>query len=231
MTANSTPGVARRLFGPFLTGLLFILPVVLTVAIVGWLVGVLDAWIGPDSWFGDLIARAGAMLGARQQHVGFILGLTLALGGIWLLGFVVQTRARALLERLLHGVIDRVPLLGALYRSVEQVVGLLRERDDNGLRSMAVVLCRFGDQRMLGLLTSTTPYLIDGVDSRLVYLPGSPLPMSGALVFVPEDTLTLVTGINVEEMMRIYVSFGVLGGQVVPAQFRRRERDVTPAAE
>ena len=75
------PGFLERLWrtgivGTFLTGLFFVLPVFLTVVIVTWLIGKLEALLGPGTWLGAVLARAGGTIfGTHHATVGFWLGV------------------------------------------------------------------------------------------------------------------------------------------------------------
>ena len=215
--------------GTFLTGLFFILPVVLTIAIVGWIISKLQSILGPGTWLGDALSRGGgAIMGTQHSPVAFWLGLLIALGGIWLLGLFVRTRARTLLERLRSGILDRLPIIRTIYGPVAQVIDLLQGGHKKDVEGMSVVLCRFGRDggaSMLALLTSPTIYNLQEGPCHLVYLPTSPLPMSGGLTFVPTDAVTQVPDLDVDGLMRIFFSLGALTRQVMPARF------VAPAAK
>lgn len=209
--------------GTFLTGLFFILPVALTVAIIGWIIAKLQAVLGPGTWLGDAFSRGGsAIVGPQDSTVAFWLGILLALGGIWLLGLFVRTRARHLLQGMLDGLLDRLPLIRAIYGPVAQVVALLRGNGKKDVEGMSVVLCRFGrggGASMLALLTSPTVYNLDEGACHLVYLPTSPLPMSGGLTFVPVGSVSRVPDLDVDGLMRIFFSLGALSRQVMPDRF------------
>lgn len=209
--------------GTFLTGLFFILPVVLTIAIVGWIIAKLQAALGPGTWLGDALSFGGSAIGGQQgSAVAFWLGVLLAVSGIWLLGFIVRTRARSWMERTLNGLLDRLPIVRAIYGPVSQVVSLMRGGGNKEVEGMSVVLCRFGHDggaTILGLLTSPTVYTLDEGPSHLVYLPTSPLPMSGALTFVPTHSVTPVPDLDADGLMRVYFSLGALTRQVMPPRF------------
>lgn len=78
---------------------------------------------------------------------------------------------------------------------------------------MQVVMCRFGGSTgadVLAVLTTPQTYTVGGEPRLLVCLPTSPVPMSGGLVFVPEANVETVDGMDVDELMKIYFSLGVL---------------------
>lgn len=212
--------------GTFLTGLFFVLPVVLTVAIMGWVISKLEGVLGPGTWLGELLSLGGSTIaGPNHATISFWLGILLALGGIWLIGFLVRTRARLVLDRALSGILERLPLVRSIYGPVSQVVGLLRGDSAEDVKGMEVVLCRFGKDTgasVLALLTSRTVYPLNAGDSYLIYLPTSPLPMSGGLTFVPAGSVTPVPEVDVDGLMRIYFSLGALSPKVMPAHLVSR---------
>ena len=209
--------------GTFLTGVFFLLPVALTFAIIGWVITKVQAVLGPGTWLGQVISFGGsAIVGPHHELVAFWIGVLLAFGGIWLLGFVVQTRARRTLDHALSGLLSRVPLIRTIYNPIEQVVELLRGHGPDDIKGMEVVLCRFGAAgaaSVLALLTSRTVYSLESGPAHLVYLPTSPLPMSGGLTFVPVDAVTQVEDLDVDGLLRIYLSLGTLARQTMPPHF------------
>ena len=79
----------------FLTGLLALLPLAITVAIVVWVVGYLGALLGPES----LVGRGLRAIGLKFVHqadetTATAIGVAVAIVGIWLLGVFVKQKAR-----------------------------------------------------------------------------------------------------------------------------------------
>jgi uncharacterized membrane protein len=210
--------------GSFLAGLLFLLPIVLTVVIVAYIVNFLRGAIGPGTILGDLLTRGGNfLLGSNQDVLAFWLGIGVALAGIWLLGLIVKTRAKHIIQNYLDRLFTGVPLIRSIYSPVSRVVRLATERGPGGpgdLSTMSVVSCRFGAGQLgvdiLALLASQHVYTIAGERRRLVYLPAAPIPMSGGLVLVAEPAITPVPDMKVDDLLKIYVSLGALMPEVMP---------------
>jgi uncharacterized membrane protein len=210
--------------GSFLAGLLFLLPIVLTIYIVAYIVGFVRGAIGPGTVIGDLFTRGGNyLMGRSQDTLAFWLGVGIALAGIWLLGLIVKTRAKSIIQNYLDRMFSRVPVIRSIYSPVSRVVRLATDRSGapGDLSGMSVVSCRFfaaGENGVdiLALLASQQVYLIAGERRRLVYLPAAPIPMSGGLVFVAEAAVTAVPDMKVDDLMKIYVSLGALAPEVVP---------------
>lgn len=211
--------------GSFLAGLLFLLPIVLTVSIVAWIVNLVRGAIGPSTILGNLLTWGGSfLLGlSNQDTLAFWLGVGIALAGIWLLGLIVKTGAKHIIQDYVDRLLTRVPLIRSIYNPVSRVVRMATDRGPGGhgdLSSMSVVSCRFGGGGnavdVLALLASQHIYNIAGERRRLVYLPTAPIPMSGGLVFVSEAAVTAVPEMKVDDLLKIYVSLGALTPEVMP---------------
>ena len=204
----------RGVVSAFLTGLFVLLPVVLTFLIIEWLVAKLSSAFGPGTILGDLMTSGGStIVGSSHSVLAFWLGAGIALVGVWALGVLVKSQARRQLGTLIDTLFSRVPLVKSIYRPVSQVVRLLNAENQDEFKGMSVVMCRFGGENgaeILALLTTNSVYEVNGKRRQLVYLPTSPLPMSGGLVFVAEDCVDPVPGMNVDDLMKVYFSLGAL---------------------
>jgi uncharacterized membrane protein len=101
------------------------------------------------------------------------------------------------------------------------VVDLLKKDDKTEMKAMRVVYCDFGQEHgggFLGLRASKNAYRFGGTTCYLIYIPMSPLPMSGGIVFVPVDSVHPVE-MEVEDLMQVYFSLGVLTDKVVPTRY------------
>jgi uncharacterized membrane protein len=211
--------------GTFLAGLLFLLPIVLTVFIVAWIVNFVRGAIGPGTILGEVLTRGGSfLLGlSNQDTLAFWLGVGIALIGIWVLGVVVKTGAKHIIQEYVDRLVTRLPFVRSIYNPVSRVVRLATERNNGGqgdLSGMSVVSCRFGSGEggvdILSLLATTHVYNIAGERRRLVYVPAAPIPMSGGLLLVAEKSVTAVPEMKVDDLLKIYVSLGALAPEVMP---------------
>ena len=89
------------------------------------------------------------------------------------------------------------------------------------MQNMAVVFCTFGAQQGAGFLAlraSSKVFRFRDQDCFIVYIPTSPIPMSGGIIFVPCDAVSEVE-MSFDELMQIYLSLGVVAGSVVPERY------------
>src|SRR5208283_4474833 len=88
----------KRLARTFLAGILAILPVVITVAIVAWVTGFIRQIVGPGTLIGKGLTNLGLSL-VTNDTVAYLIGGLWVLGCVLVIGFFVQAGAKNLLQR------------------------------------------------------------------------------------------------------------------------------------
>ncbi len=210
----------KGILGNFLAGLIVLLPLFVTVALLSWVTTIAIAWFGAQSPLGKLLREVGLLFAA--EPAALVIGWAILLGGIWLVGVAATTVGREWFRRQISEAIERVPLGGSIYRSVAQVVQLLSRDKSAGLHKASVVFCRFGGGSgvgLLGLQVSEKIFVFGGREWLFVYVPTSPMPMSGAIFLVPRDCVYPVN-LGVDGLMQLYLSIGVLADAVVAPEYR-----------
>jgi uncharacterized membrane protein len=200
----------RRVAGPFVTGLVFLAPVLLTIVILQWLSGYVIAALGPNTLVGGALAQGG-MLVTSSPELAFVTGLGLAALIVWGLGLLVQTQWRARLEGGLDGLLGRLPVVGGFYRPLAQIVRMIGGAPGGELKGMTVVAVRFGgDTEVLGLLASPQIFDLGQGPRHLVVCPTAPVPVGGAMLFVEVGRVRVVPGLGVDDLAKFYVSMGTV---------------------
>ncbi len=221
-----------RVTGTFLAGLVVLLPIVLTAFIIAWIVQFLRDALGPGTFLGELFRRGGGTILGEESVLAFWLGALIAVALIWFLGLIVRTEAQRGVQSSIDWVFANMPIVKAIYNPVSRVVRLATKRDSGGdLSGMSVVAVRFGDNDgtdVLALLASRDHYIIGDQRRVLVYLPSAPFPMTGGLVLVPENKLTVVPDMPVDDLFKIYLSLGALAPESMPPSMIRVRSDDAP---
>jgi uncharacterized membrane protein len=217
--------VGKRLLRYFLAGIFAVLPLVVTCAVVIWVAGFLQGYIGPATPVGRGISELGFRVTAGGKAWSYVFGWAFVLGTIFLLGVAVEMGARRMMQTLVDAVLNRVPVVGSIYNTSKQLVSMLDRQDQADLKGMSVVHCTFGGQHGVGflaLLVSPQVYRIGERDCQIVIVPTAPVPFGGGLLFVPKGSI-LPADMSVDGLMSIYVSMGVtadgfMGEAIVPKQ-------------
>lgn len=202
--------IVRRFATCFFAGVFAILPLVITVAVVIWVTGVVDKIVGDGTLLGGWISRLGGSIvtGPKAQYV---IGWVLVLGIVFVLGMLVEMGAKRLLSQLVEGIVRKIPLIGSIYGTSKQLVGMLDKKNDADVKGMSVVFCTFGASGgcgLLALLVSPECYSINERKYQIVIVPTAPVPVGGGLLFVPVECVT-PADMSVDGLMSIYVSMGI----------------------
>lgn len=199
-----------HLFRTFVSGLILLLPLIITLAVVAWLGQFIIDYVGPSSAVGHALMTIGFSFSA-SQIVAYVSGLILFLVIVYLLGLAVESRLRSHLSQFLDSTMRRIPVIGNLYDLIQRFVALMDKNDVEGLKSMSPVWCFFGGPEsaaVLGLLPTPEPIMIGDTPYHAVLIPSAPLPVGGCLTYVPADWVQ-PADIGVEKLVSIYVSMGV----------------------
>jgi len=201
--------VKLRLRTYFLAGLLALIPLVVTVAILSWLFNVLDGFLGPYLY---------EWLGRPVPGLGLVATLVVVLA----IGMIATNFAG---RRVLAGVdiaLQRIPLVRTIYSTVKQMsMSLLQGGQD----FQHVVLVEYPRRGLyqIGFVTGKIEgplqeELTARVGERVlnVFVPATPNPMSGYLVMLPERDIHFLP-MSVQDGLKLVIS----GGLAIPAQPRQ----------
>jgi uncharacterized membrane protein len=187
-----------------LAGLLVIVPVAITIAVLQWIIGTLDQTllILPEAW------QPHKLLG---RHIpGF--GVLLTLGILLLVGAVVSNFMGKKLVSWGDALVSRIPVVRSIYSSVKQVSDTLFSPEGNAFRTAVLVQWPRPDVWTIGFVTGTpggevTTYLMGEYVS--VYVPTTPNPTGGYFVMLRRsDCIELK--MSVDDALKYVISMGVV---------------------
>lgn len=131
------------------------------------------------------------------------LGILTAVVVTYVVGLLVTTFIGRWLWRTLDLLLVRVPLLGAMYQSLKQLLGYDSKREKF---FQGVVACRADTGYEIGFITGHGKGP-DGTEHTIVFVPSAPNPTSGKLLLVdPAELLRL--DVSTGDALRALVSLG-----------------------
>lgn len=189
----------RRLARTFLSGLAVVLPIVVTFAVLAWVVTTAEAMLG---------ALVRLLLPGDTYPRG--LGLLLALGVIFGVGVLMEAVYFRRLMGWLEELLNRIPLVKTVYGAVRDLMSLFSKA---GARKFSkVVMVKFPglEARLIGFVTIEDfagLTIAAGPDEVAVYLPMS-YTIGGYTVLLPRACLTPLD-MSLEDAMRFVVTAGM----------------------
>jgi uncharacterized membrane protein len=198
----------RRIRNIFITGILITVPVAFTLFILNFLFKLLDDLVVP--WFIKTLIEIGTPLPENFRLPG--LGLILIVLLIFVIGVLTKSFLGGKLVQLGEMIVDRIPVVRTLYTGAKQVVTTIAEADTKAFRK--VVLVEFPRKGIysVGFITGTTEGEVQELtDAKLVnvFVPTTPNPTSGFLVFVANEDIIELT-MTVEDGIKFIISVGIV---------------------
>jgi uncharacterized membrane protein len=211
LVSLSSSSLSRRFRNAFLTGLLVFLPLGTTIFVIDFL---LDLFKGPAT-------RLAYQLGLSQENAFFGLETLLAMAGL-VIGVILLTSlgyfSKYLLGRvfinLTERILDKVPFINAVYRSVKQIVETFGKENRAVFKEVCLVEYPRKGCYALGFITAeSSSHVTDKIGRNLTYVfvPTTPNPTSGFLLLLDEDEIHRID-VSVGDGMKMLIS----GGAVVP---------------
>ncbi|WCD80169.1 DUF502 domain-containing protein [Pseudomonas sp. TUM22785] len=199
----------RSLLGTWLTGLLALLPLVLTLALLAWIVSLLNRLVGPSTLIGQLLAALGQPF-ASSPVLAWFVGTLVLLASLYPLGLAVQLGLRRPLAWLFDQTLRRTPLIGNVYNIADRFVGMLDKEKNADITTMQPVWCFFGGDgaAVLALQPSSAPIELEGRPYCAILVPTAPIPVGGGLLYVPVEWVR-PADMGVDALTSIYVSMGL----------------------
>ena len=193
-----------------LAGLLVLVPLMITLAVLNWIIGTLDQTllILPQAWHPD------RLLGFHIPGFGALLTLLIVL----LMGAVASNFFGKRLVQWGNSLLSRIPIVRSIYSSVKQVSDTLFSENGNAFRKALLVQWPREGVWTIGFLTGLpggdVVNHLPG-DYLSVYVPTTPNPTGGYFVMLKKsDCIELK--MSVDEALTYVISMGVVAPSKKP---------------
>ena len=194
-----------------LAGLLVLVPLMITLAVLNWIIGTLDQTllILPEAWHPD------RLLGFHIPGFGALLTLLIVL----LMGAIASNFFGRRLVQWGNALLSRIPIVRSIYSSVKQVSDTLFSENGNAFRKALLVQWPREGVWTIGFLTGLpggdVVNHLPG-DYLSVYVPTTPNPTGGYFVMLKKsDCIELK--MSVDEALTYVISMGVVVPSKKPA--------------
>lgn len=201
------PGLFHSLRSSFLTGVVVILPVGLTI----WLLWTLIGWV--DSVVLPLIPnrfRPEQYIGINLHGLGVIIFLIFTIT----VGWVAKGLIGASLIRIAESLVDRMPVVRSIYSGVKQIAETVFAQSERSFEKACLIQYPRKGIWAIGFISTEARGEVlkkteTGGDLLSIFLPTTPNPTSGFLLFLPrEDVIEL--DMTIEEAAKLVISAGLV---------------------
>ncbi|MGD8977415.1 MAG: DUF502 domain-containing protein [Gammaproteobacteria bacterium] len=186
------------------TGVIIWVPLIVTVLVVRFLLRLMDRTLVviPPAW------QPEALLGFKIPGFGLLLSVLI----LFVTGLLAANFFGRKLVSLSESIVNRIPLVRSIYSGAKQVAETVLSDGDTSFKR--VMLVQYPRKGVWSLCFQTATDLAE-IQSRTeaevvcVFVPTTPNPTSGFILFVPRKDL-ISLDMTVDEGLRMIISLGVV---------------------
>ncbi|MDG1866665.1 MAG: DUF502 domain-containing protein [Yoonia sp.] len=212
-------GIIARLRSNFLAGLIIVAPIGLTLYLIWTVVGWIDSWVWPfvpdDYQPEQLINRYFRAEGAEQINVNVRgIGVVVFLIFTMLVGWVGKGILGRSFLRWGESIVERMPVVRSIYNGVKQIAEtVFSQRDTSFDKACLIEYPRKGIWAIAFVSTAAKgevkQKISDDEEITTVFLPTTPNPTSGFLLFLPKANIKPLD-MSVEDAAKLVISAGLV---------------------
>ncbi|MFQ5519366.1 MAG: DUF502 domain-containing protein [Mariprofundus sp.] len=190
-----------------LAGVIALMPLLVVAALVNWLIEISDQAVAliPPAY------RPEVLIGMDIPGLGIILSLLF----IIIVGAITTHFLGRHFMRLIDRIMGRIPLIRSVYKATRQLLESMFGDSSVAFKEVVMVPFPHKGVMVMGFVTGASPLpAAAGAEAAVsVFVPSTPLPTTGWLLFVDPADLQYLD-ISVEDGMKLLLSGGAVGGAV-----------------
>ena len=216
--APRKPGIFARLRGNFLAGLIIVAPIGLTFYFIWTIVGWVDGWVWPfipqdyhpEALINRFFGNPEDPININVRGVGVVIFLIFTV----LVGWIGKGLMGRSLLRFGERLVERMPVVRSIYNGVKQIAEtVFSQRDTSFDKACLVEYPRRGIWAIafISINAKGEVYtkLSNGEEFATVFLPTTPNPTSGFLLFLPRSDVKELD-MSVEDAAKLVISAGLV---------------------
>ncbi|WP_171121580.1 MULTISPECIES: DUF502 domain-containing protein [unclassified Ruegeria] len=201
------PGLFSRLRASFLTGIVVIAPVWLTI----WLIWSVVGWI--DSAVLPLIPQKfqpSEYVGVNLRGVGVVIFLIFTV----LVGWIAKGILGRSLIHFAESLVNRMPVVRSVYSGIKQISETVFAQTERSFEKACLIQYPRRGIWAIGFVSTTARGEVSdraetGGNLLSVFVPTTPNPTSGFLLFFPEEDVILLD-MSIEDAAKLVISAGLV---------------------
>jgi uncharacterized membrane protein len=214
-TARRKAGILGGFRRSFLTGLVVVLPITLTIYLIWTVIGWIDGWVlpfVPRAYHPNELLRH--YFGPDWTYNVRGLGVVVFLVFTVLVGWLAKGLFGRSILKWAEGLVDRMPVVRSVYNGLKQIAETVFSQSSNNFdRACMVQFPRDGvyaigfvATKAKGEIAAKVP---GGDDLLTVFVPTTPNPTSGFLVYFPASDV-IILDMTVEDAAKLIISAGLV---------------------
>ena len=201
------PGLFAGLRASFLTGLIVIAPIGLTIWLIWTVVGWIDGFVLPLVPYNF---RPEQYIGINLRGVGVIIFLIFTV----IVGWIAKGLLGRSLIRWAESLVERTPVVRSIYSGIKQIAETVFAQSERSVERACLIEYPRRGIWAIGFISTDTKGEVarkSGGESDMVsvFVPTTPNPTSGFLLFFPKEDIQELD-MTIEEAAKLVISAGLV---------------------
>lgn len=219
------PGIFAMLRNNFFAGVVVIAPIGLTVWLIWTAMGWIDGFVLP---FVPHQFNPEQYIGINLRGVGVIFFLLFTI----VVGWIARGVIGVAFLRWAESLVSRMPIVRSIYNGVKQIAETVFAQQEQSFEKACLIQYPRPGTWVIGFVSTKTKGEVlrrtDAGPMMSVFVPTTPNPTSGFLLFLPEKDVTILD-MTVEDAAKLVISAGLVHPEDVNGKPQPSETD-TPVS-
>jgi len=202
------PGALTRLRNYFLTGVIAVAPVFITIYLIWTFVEWVDSWVIP---YVPSVYNPSTYLPFDVPGIGLVIAIFV----LTIIGFLTANIIGRTIVGYGEQLLSRMPIIRSLYNGLKQIFETVLTNTNTTFKQVGLLEYPSPGMWALVFIATETKGEVNArlrdrkIDSLSVFLPTTPNPTSGFLLFVPREKLVILD-MSVEDAAKMIISAGLV---------------------
>ena len=202
-TSDFRKNIRRKL----VAGLLVVFPIFITFIVIKFLFGLIGGILSP------VVERAFILLGSSPKGTvdDFIvtsIAFILTFSALYFIGVIATNFFGKLILNFFEAILNKTPIIKNIYTSSKKLIEIISLPSRQSFKRVVLVEYPRVGMKAFAFVTGNIKTK-DGAELTSIFVPTTPNPTSGFLIYLPEDDI-IETSMDIEEGMKLIISGGIL---------------------
>lgn len=202
-TSDFKKNIRRKL----VAGLLVVFPIFITFIVIKFLFGLIGGILSP------VVEKAFILLGSSPKGTvdDFIvtsIAFILTFSALYFIGVIATNFFGKLILNFFEAILNKTPIIKNIYTSSKQLIEIISLPSRQSFKRVVMVEYPRVGMKAFAFVTGDIKTK-DGTELTSIFIPTTPNPTSGFLIYLSEEDI-IETDMDIEEGMKIIISGGIL---------------------
>ena len=202
-TSDFRKNIRRKL----VAGLLVVFPIFITFIVIKFLFGLIGGILSP------VVERAFILLGSSPKgtvddFVVTSIAFILTFSALYFIGVIATNFFGKLILNFFEAILNKTPIIKNIYTSSKKLIEIISLPSRQSFKRVVIVEYPRVGMKAFAFVTGNIKTK-DGAELTSIFVPTTPNPTSGFLIYLPEDDI-IETSMDIEEGMKLIISGGIL---------------------